>query len=79
MKGAITYLNFDGNCRDAMIFYGKCLQADPNFTPFSAGPPELPPVVKTAPDRILHAETDKRTGSFDGVGYTARYVVPAGQ
>ena len=56
MKGAITYLNFDGNCRDAMTFYGKCLQADPNFTPFSAGPPELPPVVKTAPDRILHAE-----------------------
>lgn len=56
MKGAITYLNFDGNCRDAMTFYGKCLQADPNITPFSAGPPELPPVVKTAPDRILHAE-----------------------
>ena len=52
MKGAITYLNFDGNCREAMTFYGKCLQADPNFTPFSAGPP----VVKTAPDRILHAE-----------------------
>jgi PhnB protein len=56
VKGAITYLNFDGNCRDAMTFYGKCLQADPDFTPFSAGPPELPPVVKTAPDRILHAE-----------------------
>jgi PhnB protein len=56
VKGAIIYLNFDGNCREAMTFYGKCLEADPNFTPFSAGPPELPAVVKTAPDRILHAE-----------------------
>ncbi len=56
MKGAITYLNFDGSCREAMTFYGKCFQADPNFTPFSAGPPDLPAVVKTAPDRILHAE-----------------------
>jgi PhnB protein len=56
VKGAIAYLNFDRTCREAMTFYGKCLQADPNFTPFSAGPSELPAVVKTAPDRILHAE-----------------------
>jgi PhnB protein len=39
-----------------MTFYGKCLQAEPGFTPFSAGPPEMPAVAKTAPDRILHAE-----------------------
>jgi PhnB protein len=56
VKGAITYLNFDGSCREAMTFYGKCFQADPKFTHFSAGPPDLPAVVKTAPDRILHAE-----------------------
>jgi PhnB protein len=56
VKGANIYLNFDGNCREAMTFYGECLQADPNFTPFSAGPPEMPAVAKTAPDRILHAE-----------------------
>src|SRR6267378_6767724 len=56
VKGANIYLNFDGNCREAMTFYGKCLEADPNFTPFSAGPPEMPAVAKTAPDRILHAE-----------------------
>ena len=56
MKQANTYLNFDGNCREAMTFYGKCLQAEPNFTSFSEGPPEIAALTKTAPDRILHAE-----------------------
>ena len=56
MKTTNIYLNFDGNCREAMTFYGKCLQAEPGFTPFSAGPPEMPAITKTAPDRILHSE-----------------------
>ncbi len=28
MKEMITCLNFDGNCREAMTFYGKCLEAE---------------------------------------------------
>jgi PhnB protein len=56
VKGTITYLNFDGNCREAMTFYGRCLAGEPNFTPFSAGPPEVSAQAKNAPDRILHAE-----------------------
>jgi PhnB protein len=56
MRATNTYLTFDGNCREAMTFYGKCLQAEPNFTPFSAGPAEMPPAAKAAPDRILHVE-----------------------
>jgi PhnB protein len=55
MKTTSTYLNFDGNCREAMTFYGRCLQSEPNFTPFSAGPPEVSGGA-TALDRILHAE-----------------------
>jgi PhnB protein len=51
-----TYLHFDGNCREAMTFYGKCLQTEPGFTPFSIAPPELPEIAKTTPDRILHSE-----------------------
>ena len=39
-----------------MTFYGQCLQAEPHFTPFSPGPPEVAAGAKTAPDRILHAE-----------------------
>jgi len=56
MKTTNTYLTFDGNCREAMKFYGKCLQGEPNFTPFSAAPPEMAEMAKGAPDRILHAE-----------------------
>jgi PhnB protein len=56
MKETNSYLNFDGNCREAMTFYGKCLQAEPCFTPFSAGPPEMAAAATTTPDRILHAE-----------------------
>jgi PhnB protein len=50
------YLNFDGNCREAMTFYGKCLGAEPNFTTFAQGPPEVAAMAKNAADRILHTE-----------------------
>ena len=60
MKGTITYLNFDGDCREAMTFYGRCLGAEPTLTPFSAGPPEVLAMAKDAPDRILHAELASR-------------------
>ena len=61
MKGSNTYLNFDGKCREAMTFYGRCLETEANFTPFSAGPAEISAMAKGALDRILHAELS--TGS----------------
>jgi PhnB protein len=39
-----------------MTFYGKCLGAEPNITPFSAGSPPMPEVPKEVAERILHAE-----------------------
>jgi len=56
MKAANTYLFFDGNCREAMTFYGECFGGEPNFTPYSVLPvqPGAQPVA--APDRILHSE-----------------------
>jgi len=56
MNATNVYLTFDGNCREAMTFYGKCLQAEPNFTPFSSGPAEVAAAAKATPDRILHTE-----------------------
>ena len=56
MKETNIYLTFDGNCREAMTFYGSCFHSEPDFTPFSAGPPEMGAAVTGAPDRILHAE-----------------------
>ena len=37
MKGMNTYLTFEGNCREAMTFYEKCLEAELSIMPFSAG------------------------------------------
>lgn len=60
MKEFITYLNFDGNCRQAMEFYAKCLGADLQVTPFSEGPPEMPKEMKDA-NKVLHSRLSKGT------------------
>src|SRR5271166_5475582 len=52
MKALVTYLNFDGNCREAMTFYAKCLGGELELRPFSEMPGNHPPEAK---DRIMHA------------------------
>ena len=52
MKEITTYLMFDGNCREAMTFYEKCLGADLQIMPFSEAPGDFPPAAK---DRVMHA------------------------
>ena len=56
MKAVVTYLNFDGNCREAMTFYAKCLGGELLLTPFSEMPGNHPPEIK---DRIMHARVTK--------------------
>ena len=56
MKATNIYLTFDGNCREAMTFYGKCLGAEPGFTTFAEGPSEVAAMAKGAGERILHTE-----------------------
>lgn len=55
MKQINAYLIFDGNCREAMEFYAKCLGADLHLVPFS----EAPGTPKDAADRIIHARLSK--------------------
>ena len=55
MKEIVTYLNFDGNCGDAMKFYARCLDAELYLMPFS----EMPEYPKEAKDRIMHARLSK--------------------
>jgi PhnB protein len=55
MKEIVTYLNFDGTCRQAMEFYKKCLGAELQLIPFSEVPGALPPEAKGAENRIMHA------------------------
>jgi PhnB protein len=56
MKEVVTYLNFDGNCREAMKFYERCLGAELSLVPFSETPGDFP---KEAKDRIMHARLAK--------------------
>jgi len=59
MKQIVTYLNFDGNCRQAMEFYRNCLGGELFIMAFSEVPGALPPEAKDAQDRIMHATVSK--------------------
>jgi PhnB protein len=52
MKDINTYLTFDGNARQAMEFYAKCLEGKLEVMPFSQAPMDYPPEAK---DRTMHA------------------------
>ena len=56
MKAIVTYLNFNGNCREAMKFYQRCLGGELSMMPFSEAPGDLP---KEAKDRVMHARITK--------------------
>jgi len=42
MKAIVAYLNFDGNCREAMKFYQRCLGGELSIMPFSEAPGDFP-------------------------------------
>lgn len=52
MKGITAYLNFDGNCREAMTFYQRCFGGELEVMTFGQGDFEVPP---GAEDRLVHA------------------------
>jgi len=59
VKEFTTYLTFDGNCRQAMEFYKRCLGGELYLMPLSEAPGKTP---KDAKDRIMHANL--RNGSM---------------
>ena len=61
MKEVSTYLTFDGNCRDAMTFYEKCLGAELQLVPFSEAPDMG---SKVDQNRIMHARLSKGSASI---------------
>ena len=56
MKEINAYLLFNGNCREAMTFYQKCLGGDLLLTTFGDMPGNIPPEAK---DQIAHARITK--------------------
>jgi PhnB protein len=59
MKEMNGYLNFDGDTRDAMKFYQRCLGGELLLSPFSEVKMDVPPEAK---DRIVHSKLT--AGSF---------------
>jgi PhnB protein len=53
-----AYINFNGNCREAMEFYKECLDAELTLQPIEGSPMETqcPTVMR---DQILHATLQK--------------------
>jgi PhnB protein len=60
MTEPIIYLNFDGTCREAMTFYGKCLGAEVQIMSFSEGKGQCD-FPEEAKDRIMHSRLTKGT------------------
>ena len=56
MKSVTTYLNFNGNCRQAMTFYEQCLGADLQLSPLpdEQGKPSTDPKAG-----IMHARLSR--------------------
>jgi len=52
MKALNTYLTFDGNTREAMTFYHKCLGGDLQMFTFGESPMPCPDADK---NRVMHA------------------------
>jgi PhnB protein len=56
MRATTAYLTFNGNCRQAMEFYAKCLGAELHMMRFADAPFDSP---KEAKDKIIHARLAK--------------------
>ena len=55
MKAINAYLNFDGQTREAMMFYAKCLDADLHMQTFKEAGMDAP----GGEDRVVHARLSK--------------------
>jgi PhnB protein len=65
MKETNTYLIFNGNCRQAMTFYGKCLGIEPQIMSFGDMPaqPGCPTTPETK-DLVMHARIGQGPKTF---------------
>jgi PhnB protein len=54
MKNILSYLTFNGNCKEAMLFYKECLGGDLYFQTIGESP-MVDQMPKTMKDCILHS------------------------
>jgi len=59
MKEVVTFLTFNGNCREAMEFYKKCLDAELFLLPYGEAPGDPAWAAREVRDRIMHSSLTK--------------------
>jgi len=59
MKEVVTFLSFNGDCREAMEFYQKCFGADLFLLPYSEAPAGLATRTSETKDRVMHSTLTK--------------------
>jgi len=59
MKEVVTFLNFDGDCRQAMEFYKKCFDGELFLLPYGEAPGDTAWKANEVKDRILHSTLTK--------------------
>jgi PhnB protein len=59
MKEVVAFLNFDGNCREAMEFYKKCFAAELFLLSYGEAPGDPAWAAKEVKDRIMHSSLTK--------------------
>jgi len=59
MQEVVTFLNFNGNCREAVEFYKKCFDAELYLLQYSEAPGDPVWATNEAKDRILHSSLTK--------------------
>jgi PhnB protein len=55
MKEVTTFLNFDGDCREAMQFYKQCFGAELFLMPYGDAPGDPAWKAPEVKDRIIHS------------------------
>jgi PhnB protein len=76
MKSITTYLHFNGNCRDAMQFYQKCLDTEIQITPVmdAQGKPSTDAGARVMHSQLLRGDqpvlqaSDDQSGSAPKLG-----------
>lgn len=61
MANVIPYLNFPGNCREAMTFYKSCLQGEVEFLTFA----DLPEGASEEVNKDLIMHSSLKTGALE--------------
>ena len=59
MKEVVTFLNFDGECREAMLFYKRCFDAELFLMPYGEAPGDPAWKAPEVKDRIIHSGLSK--------------------